>query len=257
MIKNHVSTNFFGEKWKEVVFDFEHVNANRIEVSNLGRVRSFNKASDGNLLNPSLINGYEIIRLKFFKAKNEASYKKLHTLQQGVFKLAKDIKQLKINKEKKVTIAEAEKLLALSKKIVSKKFLDAAKKRTINYHSLIHRLVATYFLSPPTEQQTLVGHKDYEKLNNKASNLKWMTPEENYAHQQKSPFVIKEKSQRKRVPENTKVAKLSITKVMLLKKLLNQGKPIKQLVKQFKITDTQIFRIKRGENWGSIQAPLS
>ncbi len=41
---------------------------------------------------------------------------------------------------------------------------------------------------------------------------------------------------------------------MLLKKLLNQGKPIKQLVKQFKVTDTQIFRIKRGENWADIEA---
>jgi len=41
---------------------------------------------------------------------------------------------------------------------------------------------------------------------------------------------------------------------MLLKKLLNQGKPMKQLVKQFKVTDTQIFRIKRGENWADIEA---
>jgi Mor family transcriptional regulator len=41
---------------------------------------------------------------------------------------------------------------------------------------------------------------------------------------------------------------------MLLKKLLNEGKPIKQLVKLFKVSDTQIFRIKRGENWANIQA---
>lgn len=33
---------------------------------------------------------------------------------------------------------------------------------------------------------------------------------------------------------------------MLMKKLINQGKPMKQLVRQFKVTDTQIFRIKRG-----------
>jgi hypothetical protein len=41
---------------------------------------------------------------------------------------------------------------------------------------------------------------------------------------------------------------------MLLKKLLNEGKPMKQLIKQFKITDTQILRIKRGENWSSVAA---
>jgi uncharacterized protein with PhoU and TrkA domain len=36
---------------------------------------------------------------------------------------------------------------------------------------------------------------------------------------------------------------------MLLKKLLNEGKPMKQLVKVSKETDTQIIRIKRGETW--------
>ena len=100
-----------------------------------------------------------------------------------------------------------------------------------------------------------MAHLDYKKLNNHVSNLKWMTPEENFAHQQKSPFVIKEKEQRKLNPRrNSKVAKLTVTKVMLLKKLLNQNKPVRQLVKQFKITDMQIYRIKRGENWGGIPA---
>ena len=41
---------------------------------------------------------------------------------------------------------------------------------------------------------------------------------------------------------------------MLMKKLINQGKPMKQLVKLFKVTDTQILRIKRGENWADIKA---
>jgi len=44
------------------------------------------------------------------------------------------------------------------------------------------------------------------------------------------------------------------TKVMLMKKMINQGKPMKQLVRQFKVTDTQISRIKRGENWADIEA---
>jgi len=33
-------------------------------------------------------------------------------------------------------------------------------------------------------------------MNNGASNLKWMTTEENYKHQQSSPHVIKEKKDR-------------------------------------------------------------
>lgn len=39
-----------------------------------------------------------------------------------------------------------------------------------------------------------------------------------------------------------------------MKKLFNEGKPMKQLVKLFKVTDTQILRIKRGENWADIKA---
>ena len=82
-----------------------------------------------------------------------------------------------------------------------------------------------------------------------------MTPEENYEHQKKSPHVISDKKKRQaRQQSNPNRAKLTPTKVMLLKKLLNEGKPMKRLVKLFKVTDTQILRIKRGENWANIKA---
>ena len=35
----------------------------------------------------------------------------------------------------------------------------------------------------------MVAHLDYDKLNNRTTNLKWMTPDENYKHQQNSPYV--------------------------------------------------------------------
>ena len=107
----------------------------------------------------------------------------------------------------------------------------------------------------PTLKKTIVAHLDHDKLNNKVTNLKWMTPEENYEHQKTSPYVIKDKLQRQvRQQSNPNRAKLTVTKVMLLKKLLNEGKPTKQLVKVFKVTDTQIIRIKKGENWSNISA---
>ena len=135
---------------------------------------------------------------------------------------------------------------------------EELKSRTIHYHSLIHRLVADYFLPKPTPGQTVVAHRDHDKLNNRAGNLKWMTREENYEHQKTSPLVIKENQERRhRRKENSRATKLTVTKVMLLKKLLNQGKPMKQLVKQFKITNTQIVRIQRGENWPDVPAAVS
>jgi len=244
-----------GEQWKTVKFDFEFTNDGRIEVSNFGRLRTFNKVSDGNLVNGSMINGYRIIRLKLYTPRDEKIQNRLDYLQQQVFKLTRKLKSLKDNKESKKINSETAELLDSLKQKLSKKFQDDLKERTINYHSLVHRLVADYFLKKPTAKETIVAHLDHDKLNNRANNLQWMTAEENYEHQKNSPHVIKEKQERRHGrKENSRATKLTVTKVMLLKKMLNQGKPMKQLVKQFKVTDTQIFRIKRGENWADIEA---
>lgn len=244
-----------GENWKTVAFEQEFTNKFRLEVSNLGRLRTFNKISDGNILNGSMINGYKIIRLKLFRPREENVQAKFDYLQQQVFKLARRLKSQIEAEESKDVVKDTTLTLETLKKNLSKKFADDLKKRTINYHSLIHRLVAEYFLKSPADGQTIVAHLDYDKLNNRATNLKWMTPEENYEHQKSSPHVIQEKLDRKNGSrENSRAAKLTVTKVMLMKKLINQGKPMKQLVKQFKVTDTQIFRIKRGENWSGVEA---
>ncbi len=250
-----MATNYPGEQWKNVTFDFEFTNDFRIEVSNLGRLRTFNILSDGNILNGSMINGYKIVRLKLYRPRDEKTQNKFNYLQKQSIKLSGKLKSLKENNESKKEIEETTKLLESFKKNLSKKFQDDLKERTINYHSLFHRLVAQYFLKEPRANQTIVAHLDHDKLNNRASNLKWMSAEENYEHQKSSPHVIKEKEERRyRRKANSGVIKLTVTKVMLLKKLLNQGKPMKQLVRQFKVTETQIYRIKRGENWGDIEA---
>ena len=52
-----------------------------------------------------------------------------------------------------------------------------------------------------------------------------MTPEENYAHQEKSPFVMAERKRRIAYgPTISNHYKLTVTKVMLLKKMLKEGK---------------------------------
>jgi hypothetical protein len=250
-----MTKSYAGEQWKAIKFNFRITNNSRIEISNFGRLRTFNNISDGNIINGSMINGYKIIRLKLYWPREKKVQQRLDQLQEQVFKLARKLKSLKENKANKKVIGETAELLDNLKNRLSKKFQEDLKQRTINYHSLIHRLVADYFLRRPGGKQTIVAHLDYNKLNNKANNLKWMTPEENYEHQKSSPYVIKEKQERRgKRKENSRSTKLTITKVMLLKKLLEQSKPMKQLVKQFKITDTQIYRIKRGENWGDIKA---
>ncbi|MEO5943039.1 MAG: hypothetical protein ABIP30_01635 [Ferruginibacter sp.] len=250
-----MTKDYPGEQWKTVKFNFDFTNKFRMEVSNFGRLRTFNKIYDGNLLKGSMINGYRIIRLKLFTPRDEKTQAKFDYLQKQILKLSRKLRSQIQDEESRKIIADTTLTLTTLKKDISKKFTEDLRKRTINYHSLFHRLVADYFLKAATSKQTIVAHLDYNKLNNRVGNLKRMTPEENYEHQKGSPYVIKEKKERRsRHNENSRTIKLTVTKVMLLKKLLNEGKPMKQLVKKFKVTDTQILRIKRGENWGDIPA---
>ena len=247
-----MTKSYPGEIWKEVKFDFDFTNDYRLEVSNFGRVRTFNKLSDGNELKGSMIKGYRIIRLKFFKSRDTKIQEKISACQGQILELNQKIKLLQQNGTK-AQLDEATQMLHEAKKKLAKQFRIDSKDRTIHYHSLIHKLVADYFCTKPSPQHSVVAHLDHDKLNNRSSNLKWMKREENFIHQQKSPHVIEGRKDRK-FTTHSKVSKLSVTKVMLLKKLLKEGKPLRTLVKQFKVTDTQILRIKRGENWADIPA---
>ncbi|MCW3112615.1 MAG: endonuclease [Segetibacter sp.] len=248
-----MTSNHHGEIWKEVNFDFEFTNEYRLQVSNFGRIKTFNKLSNGNELKGSMIKGYRIIRLKFFKPRDAKIQAKISELQQQIINLKQRLKLLKQQGAQQSQLDATAQLLTETTKKLGKQFKIDSKDRTINYHSLVHKLVAEYFCMRPSEDHTVVAHLNYDKLNNRSSNLKWMTSAENFVHQQNSPNVIAGKKERK-LKKNSKVAKLTVTKVMLLKKLLNAGKPLRTLVKQFKITDTQILRIKRGENWAEIPA---
>ena len=258
--------NYPGEQWKEVIFDFDFTNATTIKVSNFGRVKTYNKVSDGNLVNGSTVNGYKIIRIRFFKPRDEKIQNRFDYLDKQVKQLNLKMKELQTGFKKlsftdadysarKQELNDIEYLLKGLKKSLTSKYKGDMKSRTIYYQSLIHRLVAEYFLNQPSSNHTVVAHMDYNKLNNRNTNLKWMTPEENYFHQRSSPLVIASKSYADgRRKEDASSTKLSVTKVMLLKKLLNESKPVKQLAKQFKVTETQILRIKRGENWAEVKA---
>jgi len=250
-----MTSNFTSEQWKAVNFGQELNYDYRLEVSNNGRLRTFNKLSDGNIVKGSMVNGYRIIRVKLFRAREEKVQQQFAYLQQQVSSLARQLKVRRAAGESDATLKETVELLQSLKKNLEKATRKELNERTINFQALVHRLVAELFLPAPTAEQTVVAHLDHDKLNNRPSNLKWMTPTENYEHQQKSPHMIKEKKERKeKQGSSTKSAKLTVTRVMFLKKLLNQGKSVRQLAKTFKVTDTQIIRIKRGENWTDVKA---
>ena len=47
---------------------------------------------------------------------------------------------------------------------------------------LLHRLVAELFVSGRTTERNVVNHKDLNKLNNKSTNLEWVSLQENVDH---------------------------------------------------------------------------
>jgi len=248
-------SEYIGEQWKEIKFDFVYTNQTRFEISNCGRVRSFNKTSNGNILKGSMIHGYLKTGLKFHKPRDTKVQAQLSTLEEQVSLLSKKLSQMKKDGENEIKIKDTSKLLDTIKQNLKKKFADDSKSRTIHWHALNHRLVAEYFVDRPSEKHTVVAHIDYEKLNNRHTNLVWMTTAENFNHQKMSPYVIKDKLSRTgHIRDTSKATKLTVTRVMLLKKMLNERKPMKELVRFFKVTGTQILRIKRGENWKDVEA---
>ncbi len=115
-----------------------------------------------------------------------------------------------------------------------------------NYY--LHRLVAEYFSKKPGTKHAFVIHLDHSKENNKADNLKWVKHEDQIAHALKDPNVM----QRQNPDEGPK---LTVAKVRQIKRALNaKSQPtLKALAKQFRVSDMQIHRIKKGENWSHVK----
>jgi hypothetical protein len=243
------------EKWKKVVFGFEYTNPFELHVSNHGRLRTTSLRGEGNIIKGSHTEGYNIVRVKLFKEREPKAEAKLKSLTKQVNKLTLHLQELEQQKTGKKVLKEAQDVLAQAVQKLADARKEDLRSRTVNYHALTHRLVAEYFLPKPKAKHEVVSHIDYNKVNNHASNLKWMTREEATQHQQNSPSVVAEKERRKNTPlAIPRHSKLTAQKVAQLKKLLNDGVEVKKLVKQFKITDTQILRIKRGINWARIPA---
>jgi len=261
-----MTNTFVTEIWKEVQFDFEYVNKLKVEVSNFGRVRSFSKLTNGKILGGSLVNGYRIVRFKFFKEHDSQTAEKLKVSRQQIAELMGEIRNLQLtlkNQEAKDTtyrnllkqIATDTKALNKIRAAYQKEYRATELKRTINHGALVHRMVAACFLERPSPEHCVVGHLDYYRLDNQVSNLKWMTKEENRAHQGVSPHVIEARKNRINFRNSdSKVYKLTTASVMLIKKKIEQGVSLRIIAKSFKVSETQLLRIKGGQNWGNITA---
>jgi hypothetical protein len=122
---------------------------------------------------------------------------------------------------------------------------------------LLHRLVADAFLKKPSTDANFVIHLDHNKENNKATNLRWVTQEALTAHAATSAAVQKNREKIRTGATQTQASKLTVTKAMLLKRILNDPKRTtryKSLATRFGVSEMQLHRIKTGENWGWLNA---
>ena len=125
-----------------------------------------------------------------------------------------------------------------------------------NKNIFVSKLVAHYFIPKTSEEQTYVLHLDRKRDNDDFRNLRWATREEMIEHSRNSPFV--KQAKKNLIEHNLKAngRKLTVTKVMLIKKLLakpEQTTRLKMIAKQFGVSEMQIRRIKSGENWSQVK----
>ncbi|WP_370631313.1 HNH endonuclease [Robertkochia aurantiaca] len=130
--------------------------------------------------------------------------------------------------------------------------VTAIKKNKKNDLVYIHRAVAELFLEKKEEKRFVI-HRDFDKLNNHADNLAWANRSELTKHNSKNPRVIEAKERKK---THRSYSKLTEAKVRLIKRKINDPNRrtrMKMIAKQFGISEMQLYRIKSGENWGSVK----
>lgn len=118
---------------------------------------------------------------------------------------------------------------------------------------MIHHFVAECFCKKKSNQHNKVIHLNYNKADNRASNLQYVTYRQMLAHHKQNPAIMAARS--KKSFGETKGHKLTASKVLQIKKLLNNPKRkllMKEIAANFNISEMQLYRIKRGENWAHI-----
>ncbi len=131
--------------------------------------------------------------------------------------------------------------------------------RTLNLHRpnnkgtlYIHREMAQLFFKKPSPKHKYVIHRNHNKLDNNIKNLRWTTLEQMIDHQQGSPAKIAYKEKQANKTEGLKLTATQVKKIKTILNNENRKITIKQLAKNYGVSEMTMYRIKSGENWGRI-----
>ncbi len=118
----------------------------------------------------------------------------------------------------------------------------------------VHKFVAQIWISKPSDKHNFVIHLDGNLRNNHISNLEWHTRETLTEKHRELENLKNKNTNRKNIIRNSKLNELDIRH---LKSMLEKGIVQSKIAKLFCISEMQVTRIKRGENWGHIKPSMS
>ncbi len=107
----------------------------------------------------------------------------------------------------------------------------------------IHRLVAECFIENPSNKKN-VNHKDGNKLNNHVENLEWNTVKENEFHAMINGLKAR--------GEKHGMCRLTINKVMMIRKLCSMGEKMVDIATEFNISVAHVSRIYHRQVWSHV-----
>lgn len=119
------------------------------------------------------------------------------------------------------------------------------------FYKDVHVLIALTFIGPKPSPTHQVNHINANKLDNRASNLEWVTPKENIAHMIKAGRLDDHKimmSEKTKGVNNIK-AKLTEEQVREIRKLGATGLSSSQLAPMFNVSSATIRGIVRKAYW--------
>lgn len=108
----------------------------------------------------------------------------------------------------------------------------------------VHRIVAEQFVvNPDPENKLEVNHIDYNRLNNNADNLEWVTHQENVAHSAKAGHYDNQKG------ESNGRAKTTYEEVAKMRKEYENGVPVYKIAKEFNKPWSTVGNIVHNKTW--------
>lgn len=145
-----------------------------------------------------------------------------------------------------------EKEFKLAKLSLNTRLLMFSYPRKDKIHKMfcVHKMVGLCFLEKENEDEKFVIHLDHNLLNNKVDNLKFVNQKDLSKHQRSNPKFIE--SRKKWTPKS----KLNEGRVRLIKKKVldpERKTRLRLIAKQFGISESQLRRIKNGENWKHVE----